>query len=80
LGISPADDAFVKDVAALGSTVVQELASGNDVVLLAHSYRGIPLTEALIKIQGSVDGKAMYSESFLSQQWYQKRARIWPQR
>ncbi|TKA50029.1 hypothetical protein B0A55_13448, partial [Friedmanniomyces simplex] len=46
--LSPtAEDAFAQDVAVLRKTIRSCLTSGRDVLVLAHSYGGLPLSDAL---------------------------------
>ncbi|KAK5119214.1 hypothetical protein LTR85_007828 [Meristemomyces frigidus] len=44
---TPPSDAFEADVEVLRAALVTELSAGHDVILLAHSYGGIPGCEAL---------------------------------
>ena len=43
---SPLANVFDADVETIKSAIARHTAAGQDVVLLAHSYGGIPLTEA----------------------------------
>ncbi|KAK3615457.1 hypothetical protein LTR56_026573 [Elasticomyces elasticus] len=51
----PAKEAFAQDVAVLRKTIRSCLTSGRDVLLLAHSYGGIPLSDALADIPQSTE-------------------------
>ena len=57
-GHIPPEDAFTKEVTVLLQAIASELLAGNDVMVLAHSYGGIPVTEALIEIGKDVKGEA----------------------
>lgn len=60
-GASPPEDSFAQDVKLLHDTVASELQSGRDVLLICHSYGGIPGCEALANLHnpdGSSAGKA----------------------
>jgi pimeloyl-ACP methyl ester carboxylesterase len=49
-GPDPPADCFARDVATIRSAIVEELSAGRDVLLLAHSYGGIPCCEALVDL------------------------------
>lgn len=44
---SPPSDAFAADVEVLRSSLCMQLSAGRDVILLTHSYGGLPGCEAL---------------------------------
>jgi hypothetical protein len=47
---NPPEDAFAQDVAVLKKTMQSCLSSGRDVMLIAHSYGAMPLSDALADI------------------------------
>ncbi|KAK3676575.1 hypothetical protein LTR78_003349 [Recurvomyces mirabilis] len=53
----PTADALAQDVKVLSKTIRSCLTSGRDVLLVAHSYGGVPLSEALGEIGGAAGGK-----------------------
>jgi pimeloyl-ACP methyl ester carboxylesterase len=47
VGREPPTTSLDEDIATVRSTVIQELDNGNDVIINAHSWGGIPTTTAL---------------------------------
>lgn len=60
-GSSPPEDAFGQDVAVLNKTIRSSLNSGRDVLVVAHSYGGKPVTDALAGFEtaGKRDAKIL---------------------
>ncbi|SMQ51564.1 unnamed protein product [Zymoseptoria tritici ST99CH_3D7] len=53
-GPDPPADCFVRDVFTLRTAILDELSSGHNVLLMAHSYGGIPCCEALVDLTSEI--------------------------
>ncbi|KJY01335.1 hypothetical protein TI39_contig296g00011 [Zymoseptoria brevis] len=53
-GPDPPADCFVRDVYTLRTAILDELSSGHNVLLMAHSYGGIPCCEALVDLTSEI--------------------------
>lgn len=57
--MSPPEDGFAKDTAVLQRAIVDQLEKQRDVIILAHSYGAILLTEALAATRISSAAKVL---------------------